>query len=211
KVPDRNGEHPLDSLGNPSANYVGANDCTNPLFAASLPSDASGELCNLAAGPRTLDMVLFAVIGGVPPSLLHVDATNPFGATLGADDWTKILGNDPLHYDFTGVDPHMLESMTPRAGLPAPTASDTADPINGREWDTQGDDLEYSCVFDLPAPKDCTQDANKFSCDCDGTRMPPLCDANVKTTQIRGKAYPPVRELAVARALGDQAVVGSLC
>ena len=51
--------------------YVGMNDCTNPLYAASLPS-GGGELdqatlCKLAPGPRTTDLVFFAHIGGVPP------------------------------------------------------------------------------------------------------------------------------------------------
>ncbi|MFI5244664.1 MAG: hypothetical protein ACHQQR_05510, partial [Gemmatimonadales bacterium] len=45
KVPDRNGEYPSGK-----ASYTGTNNCTNPLFAATLPDgknlDAS-TLCNL--------------------------------------------------------------------------------------------------------------------------------------------------------------------
>jgi hypothetical protein len=191
-VPDRNGEHPQGADGLPSADYVGTAACTNPIFAASLPTDASGDLCHLPAGPRALDQVLFAVIGGVAPDLLH-------GAPVADADWDRILGRDPLHYDFTGADPRMLESMTARAGA------------GPGEWTTNGDDLEYACTFPLAAPRDCTLDANKFACDCDGTSDSPLCDPTNKTMQVRGKAYPTVRELAVARAVGDRAVVGSVC
>jgi len=68
-------------------------------------------------------------------------------------------------------------------------------------------------VFDLLQPKDCT-DAT-ISCDCTGTAVnadgPPLCDATTPTTQVRGKAYPTIRELRVAKGLGNQGVVASIC
>jgi hypothetical protein len=41
--------------------------------------------------------------------------------------------------------------------------------------------------------------------------LPPLCDPTSPKLQIRGKAYPAIRELSVARALGDRATVGSIC
>ena len=44
--------------------------------------------------------------------------------------------------------------------------------------------------------------------DTDG---PPLCDTTTPTTQVRGKAYPTIRELRVANGLGDQGVVASIC
>ena len=122
-----------------------------------------------------------------------------------------ILGRDPLNYDFSGADPHMIESMTPRPGLPPVSASDTADPMSGREWATNGTDLEFACVFDLPAPRDCTLAINKNSCQCGEGTNPPLCDPQTPTTQIRGRALPTIRELAVARALGSQAIVSSIC
>jgi hypothetical protein len=107
----------------------------------------------------------------------------------------------------------MVQSITPRPGLPAPTASDTADPMNGREWDTGNIDLQYACTFPLLAPKDCRDPKFQGACDCvlaNGPR-PPLCDPGAPTTQIRGKAYPGVRELQVVRGLGTQGVVASLC
>jgi hypothetical protein len=211
KVPDRNGEHP-----NGSPDYVGTKDCVNPVFAQNLPDHDTGNLCNLERGPRSPDLVYFALIGGVPHQLLQVDPTNPDSPQknkLTDADWQKILGADPLSYDFTGVDPHMLESIDPRPGLPPPTSPDNADPINGREWDTGGNFLQYACIFQLQTPHDCTDPKYTSFCDCSNptTSLPPLCDPTTPTLQIRAKAYPTIRELALARQLGTRATVSSLC
>jgi hypothetical protein len=179
-------------------------NCTNPLFAQDLPdgSDTSpAALCNLKLGARTPDLVFYALIGGVPSSL--VDSK----IDLSSDDWTKIVGKDPEHYDFDGIDPHMIESTSPRAGVQD-------------DWNTltsvAGIDLEYACTFTLPTPKDCTLPANQGACDCTGSATtaadgPPLCSTSTRTTQVKGKAYPTLRELRVAKGLGGQAVVASLC
>jgi hypothetical protein len=202
-------------------------NCVNPLFATDLPdgSDTSpGALCNLKLGPRTPDLVFFALIGGVPNSLVE-DANGKFKIDLAPDDWTKILGKDPEHYIFDGIDPHMIESTSARAGLPTPgtTYNLGTDPDNGREWNTLTSgaaiDLQYACTFTLPTPKDCTLAANKGACDCDPSSGstttaadgPPLCNPATRTQQTKGKAYPTIRELRVAKGLGSQAVVASLC
>jgi hypothetical protein len=218
KVPNRDGEHP-----GGAGPYVGDANCTNPLFAKELPDGTDpnpAKLCGLTVGPRAPDQVFFAVIGGVPWQLLAEDGSDPksaFKASLSDADWKKILGKNPATFDGDGIDPHMIESIAPRAGLPPPSASNTADPISGREWDTKlvnevGLDLQYACTFELPTPKDCTDPSHKGACDCVGTATgpggSPLCNG---TTQVRGKAYPTVRELRVARGLGDHGVVGSLC
>ena len=205
KVPRRASEHAHGA-------YAATPDCTNPLFAAHLPSEPNEELCKLPRGPRTSDHVYFAIIGGVPNQLL------PESGESAAIDWTKLLGKDPAHYDETGIDPHMIPSTEPRAGLASPTATDLADPVHGREWSTGGTDLEFACTFALyenqnggivPTRRTCT--TNDSSCDCDGKRSTPLCDPSDNRVQVRGKAYPTRRELMVARGLGDQAVVASLC
>jgi hypothetical protein len=151
-VPDRGHEYPP-GAGSYQGGTVGDPsdlDCTNPLFAATLPdgSDTSpNTLCNVggAGGGRTSDLVFFAHIGGVPHQLLQTDPTNPDSGqkdTLSDADWQKILGADPDAYDYSGIDAHMVESYAPRteAGLPFPsTASATGggpDPIGGREWVT---------------------------------------------------------------------------
>lgn len=195
KVPQRDDEH--DAHGS----YVGKATCTNPLFAARLPSTPGENLCDLPRGSRTKDLVYFAIIGGVPNQLLPARTSDPI-------DWTKVLGKDPARYDETGIDPHMIASTDPRPGLPLPSAADDADPASGREWTTGGTDLQYACIFDLPAPNDCT---GSDSCDCDGKKDVPLCQSRLSTIQTKGKAYPTRRELMVAKELGDHAVVASLC
>jgi hypothetical protein len=205
KVPNRDGEHPG---GAPE--YRGDKNCTNPLFAKDLPSAAKDELCNLPRGPRALDLVYFGVIGGVPHELLHFDPKSADASRLTDADWLKILGRDPERYDFSGIDPHMLESLTPRQGLPGPGASNHADSISGRDWETGSNDLEYACVFDLARPRDCASAVTQSGCDC-ATKPSPVCDESQPMLQLRAKAYPTVRELLVARALGERGIVGSLC
>ena len=57
--------------------------------------------------------------------------------------------------------------------------------------------------------------ANSGACDCVDTAAapqgPPVCSPSPRTTQIRGKAYPTIRELRVAKGMGAQGVVASLC
>jgi hypothetical protein len=234
KVPDRNGEYPAGA-----GSYQGTKNagCTNPLFAASLPDGSSTDaatLCHLPVGSRTPDLVYFAHIGGVPHQLLQEDATNPDSpqkAVLTDADWTKIVGADPLNENFTGIDPHMIESYQPRPGIAAaPTAS--LDPENGYDWVTdQGDqhvlqvDREYACTFALTTPRDCsnTKDpAVAYGCDCPATgspppvgltpaELPPICNPQSPTQQTGAKAYPTQRELLLAKLMKAQGFVSSLC
>ncbi len=221
-VPDRDHEGDHSGPNNYSASVQ--RNCTNPLFAEQLPdgSDTSqGALCNLKLGARTPDLVFYAIIGGVSNSLI-TDTNGNLKLDLTPDDWTKIVGKDPDHYVFDGIDSHMLESTAPRNGLQAPGTSYNlgTDLDNGREWNTLTSsaaiDLQYACTFTLPTPKDCTLPANTNACDCTGTASsaadgPPLCSTSTRTSQIKGKAYPTIRELRVAKGLGTQAVVASLC
>jgi hypothetical protein len=218
-VPDRSHEH--DAMGD----YAPVLDCDNPLFSTNLPGDSTGDLCHLAPGPRTPSQVFFAVIGGVPHQLLQTDPSNPDSpqkTTLGASDWTTILGADPLAYNFSGADFHMLESESPRAGSSCPPGSaDDCDPINGREWTTNKIDVQYACTFPLSRAIDCTSpgpgDPYKGACACamgainDGSQLCEQSNGQYTQVQINGRAYPTIRPLAVARALGSQAVVGSIC
>jgi hypothetical protein len=258
-IPNRDGEYP------PGANgYSGFGTnmkCTNPLYAASLPqqkdlSTAIGTatpvsaadamaLCNLPTGTRTSDKVFFAHIGGVPHQLLHFQAGNPLASTLTAADWTRILGTDPEHYNYNGIDPHMYESYTPRLpptgggeGLANPPTFDTSmtnalaptgspsttDPVNGREWITDlpvGQhvlpvDRQFACTFPLATPRDCTLMVNQYACDCPPTPLthdqtPPVCSDTTPTMQIAAKAYPTERELLVAKMMGVQGIVSSIC
>jgi hypothetical protein len=233
-VPDR--AHEVDAMGN----YVGDQDafanCVNPIFAQNLPTDPSADLCHLARGPRTPDLVYYAAIAGVPHELLQarpgVDPECPAGTPpadcppkdrLTEADWQRVTGKDPEHYDFTGIDFHMLESEDARQGSPCPpTANDTCDPINGREWNTGKKDLQFACIFPLAAPKDCALSQYLGACDCaagSSSQATPLCQSDggaYTTVQINGKAYPSIREMVIAHAManqntGVQGVASSLC
>jgi len=72
-VPDREGEHT--ESAHVVGPYLGTPKCTNPLFAASLPSAMGDELCNLPTGPRGKDLVVFAILGGVPNELVGFRAS----------------------------------------------------------------------------------------------------------------------------------------
>jgi hypothetical protein len=273
-VPNRDGEYPPDST-QPSGyapNYGGLEPsnqkCTNPLFAAALPTPPAGtdpaswtpdpvkDLCDLPLGTRTPSLVYYAHIGGVPHQLLQVnpmDADSPQKSSLTPADWTLILGNDPEHFDYTGIDPHMVESFQPRTNVAVPpngfkvaAANEPAgtDPIAGREWITNSSspvhpggyvDREYACVFKLtdqkgsPTPRHCdpasidpTMGGDPTladSCDCeqptDGSysqsQLPAVCNDGTPTEQDYAKAYPTIRELEVAKLLGVQGVISSLC
>ena len=108
----------------------------------------------------------------------------------------------------------------------APTnAPSNTDPINGREWITDLPvtghvlpvDRQFACIFPLPTPRDCTQMVNGYACDCPSPstlthdQTPPVCSDATPTMQIAAKAYPTARELLVAKMMGAQGIVSSIC
>jgi hypothetical protein len=206
RVPARGMEH--DAQGR----YAPTPACTNPLFAAKLPAADGDERCKLPRGPRSPQLVYFAVIGGVPNALLPKGPDDPI-------DWTPIVGRDPDRFDERGIDPHMIASTKPRTGLAPPTAPNDADPIHGREWSTRDVDLQYACTFPLferdeagtvtPIRRTC--DDPQVPCDCDGRSDSPLCAPDDPRIQTHGKAYPSRRPLLVARALDERGIAASLC
>jgi hypothetical protein len=184
----------------------------------------------LFATTRNASLISFALVAGIPWQHLTV---NPAPAT---DDiaylttreltdmgrWVMLLG-DPA----SGVppsDPLLQETPSERSGVSplvegavmTPSSAGTlANPVNGHEQtNVDSTDLQYSCIYELPTPIPCDQP----ECDCGpGTeaRNRPLCrppgGGPVGNIQYFGKAYPPLRGLALARSLGSQAVLGSLC
>jgi hypothetical protein len=183
------------------------------------------------APTRPKNLVYFAGIVGVPWQDLAVDPNDltrgyKSAKQLTADNvWAKILGDpDNPNGPVLPTDPHMIESIGPRQGLPGPDSAANADPINGHEWDTSKDspanrDLQYACVFNIAAPKVCMDSTD---CDCANPTggmvadlKNPLCQAPgtnaYSTTQLRAKGYPGLRELQVLKGIGDQAIVASIC
>ncbi len=189
--------------------YVSSHECDNPIYAGALPTSPSDELCHLPPGTRSQKLVVLTVIAGAPPELLHPDMTE--------SDWIAVVGKDPIAYDSYGIDPHMVQSTTPRPGLPPPSAADDADPIHGREWDTGKGDLQYACTFALDEPRTCEPSGNCVDCiigsvNTSGFNDSPACDTtSTPVKQVRAKAYPGIRPLQLARLLGDNAVASSIC
>ncbi len=254
-------DHEHDGNGNYIGDQDGNANCVNPLFATNLPTNANTDLCHLTAGVRTPDLVYYAAIAGVPHELLQakpgdtsagsVDAKgNPLCAsgtapencpqknTLQPADWTLIKGNDPEHYDFSGADFHMVESIGPRTtnngkwanaatctppamGAPPLPGAAGADPINGCEFNTNNSDLQFACVFPLvqvdnsgtiqPFTKDCTSSKYGGACDCTPNSLDnksQLCSTTTTTNQVYAKAYPSVREMIIAQAMSNEIING---
>ncbi len=77
-------------------------------------------------------------------------------------------------------------------------------------------DIEYACTFDLPTPRDCSKPGVVCDCDGDASKDNPLCapnpnDSGKQTLQVRAKAYPGVKNLAIAKGLENQGIVASIC
>jgi hypothetical protein len=199
----------------------------NPLFMDLNPNDQH-------TGVRDPGLVFFAAIVGVPWQDIARDPTDLIQGFKGPDElfhpvgdagstWEIILG-DPANH-VAPMDPFMVESIEPRAGKNPitgdeirPPGSAEPNPINGTEWTIAAqNDLQYACIFDLPqgAERDCSI-PGAHACDCDQGNDNPLCapnpnDGGERTLQVKAKAYPGLRELAVARGMGSQGVVGSVC
>lgn len=200
----------------------------NPIFSDLDPTD-DAEL------ERHSDMVYFTGIVGVPwqdiardlNDLKHGlrdgnELNSPLDAS-GVTGWELILGNPAQ--GMKARDPHMWESTKKRSGTHPLTGAPmvdanmpNTDPINGHEFTTAESELEYACILPLlpGTERDCT-DASVPACDCTSkTNDSPLCapnpnGGNAPTLQVRAKAYPGLRPLAVIRDLGSQGIVGSVC
>jgi hypothetical protein len=79
-------------------------------------------------------------------------------------------------------------------------------------------DLAYACTFPLATPRDCTDPSvNANGCDCAWSTPPAgstgwqLCNPQNLTQQVSAKAYPTFRELYLAKLMGAQGIVSSLC
>ena len=171
---------------------------------------------------RDPSLIFLAGIVGVPWQAIATDASQPPGAALKYKsardiDWPQITpttGAPPL-------DPHMLESVSPRPGLATFGAGAGSDPIHGHDWDVaaafpgQGPgDLQFACTFPLATPRPCG--AGQSGCDCNAAGVngkSPLCFDGTQYTnqQLHAKAYPGLRQLELLRDFGDNSIVASIC
>jgi hypothetical protein len=182
-------------------------------------ADGTPDLLN---GINTLDPT--GPKGGFK-SAKELSLTDPKGNVI----WDDIAG-DPENY-VDPKSPFMVESTVPRMAGAVDPITNAA--ISAQNTPNQGgsksggallndhertikmpaDDIEYACIFDLPAPRDCTTAGT--SCDCPNmagmTTDNPLCDNANPTSQVRAKAYPGIKHLAIARGLGDQGIAASIC
>jgi hypothetical protein len=225
----------------------GSRQMPNPLFSTTVGTLNNGQTIAgyPKAIPRTDNSEIFlAGIVGVPwqdigttasGTLRYIPVTDPAWTSAGAGTmpdnpsnasiWDMIYGDD--NANIAPADVHMVESLTPRPGLPGPTAAANADPFNGHEYNTARGDFEYACIYPLPSPRACactSGSANYASCkyqnpnDCCDLSYPadasggpgdnynkPECNG---TTQVAAKAYPGLREIAVLHDYALTPVVG---
>jgi hypothetical protein len=217
----------------PTARYVsGFGDGTVPNRDGEL---VANPLFHRDGNDRDRSLFTLAIVGGVPWQDL-ASGESLTGETLeymtpdalvSAKRWPVILGDPAKNQPPT--DPFMRESVEERSGknpvigasiVPSASLDPNANPINGHEQDTLNRDLQYACTFELPEPIVCDQQAeqNNTGCDCyesDLATNRPVCNppqgGPAAITQYYGKAYPALRELAVARELGRRTVLGSIC
>ncbi len=188
---------------------------------------------------RSSTLFTFAFMGGVPWQDLATPATymgEPL-EYLSAEQlaeskrWPAIVGEPSLGVPPT--DPFMQESIGPRSGTNPFTGASIvsgsqpvtqSNPINGHESHLpMPNDLQYACTYELAEPIVCDQQAfqDGRGCDCfqedlDTGHFRSVCErapggGGSTTTQLYGKAYPSLRQLAVSRDLGRRSVVGSVC
>ena len=224
----------------------GARRLPNPLYSQVVGTDSQGNAVMAAASGSARgdnSNVFLAGIIGVPWQDISEPSSQGAGANLTyipvtdarwsgtSGIWSQLYGDDA--FNIAPGDIHMVESVVPRAGLAGPdSATATADPKNGHEYNTAREDLEYACTFALegaaPArPCACTSGMSSYSsckyqnpndcCDmsypADGAGGPganfdkPLCQnpatGTYTSTQYYAKGYPGLREIAV---LHDYAV-----
>ena len=152
----------------------------------------------------------------------HRDKDN----NLTSDAWTKILGADPLHYDYDRPGPahgpvdHAAHGPAPRRIARRRTRPD--DPLNKghRDWTTEQGDLQYACTFPIPEPARCNRVAGDKNCQPD-----PDCKAQLGFAALRAlrhgtkqlaSRFAPRRTRRSAKRivvpqLGTQGILGSLC
>jgi hypothetical protein len=206
------------ALTNPTVTLRDGTQAPNPVFSTLRPEDAGKPV-------RDPSLVAFVGLVGVPWQDVAKDASDPTQGLSSPDElaaanvdghsrWDIMLGDPSTN--TPAYDPFMIPSIDPRSGSNPitgtpilPPDSTTLNAINGHEWDTQGYDIQTTCIFPLPVSRDCSVEVDACSGDCDhGGVTNPLCDG---TEQIAAKAYPAPRNIQVVQGMGDRGVLSSIC
>jgi hypothetical protein len=200
---------------------------------------------------RGREKIFVVGIIGVPwqdtatPETVNAQAEGLFDLIEASEvNWAQFL---PTGGAFP-TDPFNVEAMGMRTGSHPITGEAVGGPgtwnsINGHDrslfvGDNFDDDLQYSCIFPLNEPRDCSLDASYSGCDCvtesdaEGNvynyyEGNPLCydqaSATYGTTQYYAKAYPGPRMLELLEGVScppdldegaactDQSVLASIC
>ena len=162
-------------------------------------SDGKPGTNALFAGGRTKERVVVAGIVGVPKVLVSDAAGNP--KELGDADWEKLISPD-----LKKRDPHMIESIGPRDGIPHYAGDPAIDAINGGDRDIVGSNfLQYACI----APRAVVAPIDD---ECKGPNpelRDPTCGPGGVVKSF--KAVPGLRFLRVLHDLGASGFVASIC
>jgi hypothetical protein len=213
----------VQALKSSTVTDVNGKSVPNPIYSNLDPAHYTGAV-------RDPSLVFYAAITGVPWQSIarktngQPDLTQGFmnnDELMGSDGqghtyWDDITG-DPDNY-VAASSPFMVESVVSRSGTDPNSgiALGAGNVINGgdRPIPAPAGDVEYACIFPILAPIDCS----KQSCDCNYAQAGdpsknPLCQvqADGSYMQVAAKAYPGVRNLAIARGLGDQGIAASIC
>ena len=221
---------------------AGSRRMPNPLFSQEIGTDNQGQPVRSldSANPVRKDSsrIILAGIVGVPwQDLSTSESQAPFATleyipttdarfTSEGGIWQRIYGDD--NANIVPGDPRMIESPTPRDGIPGPDAAPWADPANSHEYDSGRFDLQYACVAPLRTFKPCqcgyatldyascqyqhpnhccflTRDYNA-DYSPGGPVNNPSCQnpetGDYELVQRYDKAYPGVREIAVLHDFG---------
>jgi hypothetical protein len=169
-------------------------------------------------------------------SLAGTGLTNLTAAQLTQQGrWDIMLGDPEASPPVRPADPFMIETTIDRAMLssvskhplvaasltPSSSNDPQANPINGHESVNVGSrTLQQACIFPLATPKLCDQAAldADLSCRCFADDAPysnaicqPPAGGAASTTQYYASAYPGIRHLQLLKALGNNAITGSIC
>jgi len=170
---------------------------------ATVPA-SSGKLAPnplFSGGFRDPSLLLVTGIVGAPKGLLN----GPTGApkVLTAADWEKLTSPD-----LAKRDPHMVESIAPRVGVPRFAGDRTIDAVNGGDRDSPGgDELQYACIAPRAPGSSGASDCESLG--VDAAKKSPLCDSSTKQSYY--KAYPGLRHLRILERLGASGLAASIC